>query len=411
MDDIERRLRDLGEWTAEKFASGPIPSVGVVRRARLRKGLMAFGSLGLVGLLAIGGYAGVNGFVEGSPRTITGNVFDAATRATEEQGSARIEFDMTSRSEGTSSQDFEAHGSGEIDFAARRSHMRFELEGTPARSDTLELIVADTEAYMTSLSWPDDKWMKIDLGSAGQTGTLGIGQWDPTGILESLDSVADEIEIMGRDEVAGVAVTHYRAILDPQEATEGSADVWIDEQELVRMIRFETSSETARMPLAMVYEMRFFDYGAQVHIELPDPGDVTEEDLGSLAESDESGSVGERSFFLVGADGFQGPVVIFTQTEGVPQGCLGGAPAWVTGAELVDESSGEVIAVIEPPEGSSHFESAEVLCLGEDRPGNLRSSLRRDPTRYTLRLKGGGKVLTVPLMSAEPLELRPNDQD
>lgn len=413
MDDIERRLRDLGERAAQELSRGPILSPHIVRRARLRKGLMALGSLGLVGLMALGGYAGVSAFGDGSStQTVTGDVLEAAARATQEQGSVRLEFEMTSQSDGAFSQDFQAHGTGEIDFEAHRSYMKFEADGSPAGFSTFELIMDGTTTYMKGAFGPSDKWVKTDRSKTAEDSlAFGADQWSAAGILDDLRSVSEDVEIVGQEELDGMWVTHYRAILDPERAADvfdnpepgeglaGVADVWIDEQTLVRKVTNEFSIESDAMSMDVTIDMRFLDYGAPVDIEVPDPEDVTED----VDEATSSESGGIEQMILSGEDRFHEPVLLINLGLLNRELCLFGHDEGAKGAQIIEESTDEVFAAIEDMQEAAPAGDLgeEVVCF-PDTPDDL-TPLIDHPKRYTLRLRGPGGTTNVPLMSSRTI--------
>jgi hypothetical protein len=133
--------------------------------------------------------------------------------------------------------------------------------------------------------------MAAAVGSAG-----GI---DPTAFLRGLVG-SDEVAEVGPEEVDGVPVRHFAGTytvgdaledLPPEVAAalEGSYadlgdiadaaipfDVWIDDDGHVRRV----TQELAVAGVDLRVDQRYFDFGDEVDIEVPDPGDVA--DLGDL---------------------------------------------------------------------------------------------------------------------------------
>lgn len=159
------------------------------------------------------------------------------------------------------------------------------------------------------------EWVKLDLGKLaalsgtplGQFGSFGAG--DPREILDALRSVAGSIEPVGREDVRGVATSHYVAMLDPTKLAEAAAKqgasadlvskftnsfaqlglgllplhVWIDDQQLVRKLELEVkpgdSSAAAGMEVSIGLEL--FDYGAPISISAPPTAETV--DVSNLA--------------------------------------------------------------------------------------------------------------------------------
>jgi hypothetical protein len=121
-------------------------------------------------------------------------------------------------------------------------------------------------------------------------------------MLEALRGVSDDIEELGAEEVRGEPTIHFRAAIDlgraleqvpealrPQvEAQLGAlgdtlpVEVWLGGDGLVRRLSMDmaellaTASAESGQELeggAMVIE--YFDYGADVDVDIPDPDDTT----------------------------------------------------------------------------------------------------------------------------------------
>ena len=411
MDDIERRLRDLGQRTAQEISRGPVPPADIVRRARLRKGYMALGSVGLAGLMAVGGYAGVNAFGDGSSvQTVSPDVLETAAHATQEQGSVRLEFESSSRSEGEISGNIQAQGSGEIDFEARRSHMKFESEGTSPGFGTVEMIMDGTTTYLKgATTGVGDKWLKTETGPSAAR-SMQSDQWSAEGIFEQLRSTSKSVEIVGQEELDGTWVTHYRAILGEEQAAGvfgnpetsegivGVAEVWIDDQALVRRMRNEYSINTSLMSGEMSMDMRFLDYGAQVDIEVPAPEDVID------AEEAVSESGGIEQAWISGEGKWHDPLLLVNLGLAERELCLWRRNEGVTGARIIKESTDEVFAAIDDmQEAAPAGDLGEDIVCFPDPPGDL-TPLIEHPKRYTLRLTTPGGTTNVPLMSTHRMD-------
>lgn len=146
---------------------------------------------------------------------------------------------------------------------------------------------------------PGKEWVRMGLDElTARTGldpSAAVGQ-DPTTAFELLEQASEGVETLGRKEVSGVGTTHYRftadvatlmeravasGVLSGDAAEAGDmfdgstqADVWIDDDGLVRRMSYELSVDpgaAAGMPSTFGYEFEFSDYGAPVDLSPPPP--------------------------------------------------------------------------------------------------------------------------------------------
>jgi hypothetical protein len=163
-------------------------------------------------------------------------------------------------------------------------------------------------------------WFKIDVLASSRA--LGIDpviarasqqQGDPAATLRYLRTVSDDVEKVGREDVRGVATTHYRATIDfrrypdlvPEERREAArrsvarlvelnggretvdVEVWVGDDRLVRRMKWE---QAMRMPgqsqtIEGSYSTDFYDFGTRVRIDPPpadETKDVTDETVAQL---------------------------------------------------------------------------------------------------------------------------------
>jgi hypothetical protein len=188
----------------------------------------------------------------------------------------------------------------------------------PGFDEPMQMVVDGDTAYMRmpmlDALTGSGGWLSLtpeDLGQATGSMGLGAGTSDPSQMLETLRGVADDVEEVGTEEVRGVETTHLRATVDidkalaevPAEQREqlqrqlesldmGDAgipvDVWVDGDSLVRRMTMDLGQ---LLGPAMGAEggsasmtIEFFDYGADVSVEVPDASEVTpfSEALGGL---------------------------------------------------------------------------------------------------------------------------------
>lgn len=248
-------------------------------------------------------------------------IITLAAEKTEQAGTARMSMDMemdgptglvTSTAEGA------------FDMASKRGHMTMEMDMAEAPAGTpdmgqIEAVFDGTVIYMKmpalSAQFPGDKpWISFDLQKAGEQLGLDMGALmqsgtsDPTQTLQYLRGASGDVEVVGEEEVRGVAATHYRAAVSfakiveqaPDEvraaveatvaqleewvgSDEMPIDVWIDSEG--RMVRQTQNFEYVAGPAAgtsVTMTMEMYDFGVDVEVEVPPASDVT--DIGELME-------------------------------------------------------------------------------------------------------------------------------
>ncbi len=181
---------------------------------------------------------------------------------------------------------------GVVDFRSGGSRLKMDLAtlGLPGGGE-IEARLVDGVMYMKlgdlfgGAGAPsllrDKQWVKMDLSELGADAT-GSGD-SPASMLESLRG-AGNVERVGREEIRGIATTHFRATVDVAKALaqiddpelrrqakkgldtfgrEFPIDAWIDDDGLTR--RFSIKLEAGS---AFVSEsIEFTDYGVTVDIE------------------------------------------------------------------------------------------------------------------------------------------------
>jgi len=149
-------------------------------------------------------------------------------------------------------------------------------------------------------------WVKIDAAEVGRAAGIDVsaltqpGQ-DPTQAVRQLKAVSADVKTVGREEVRGVATTHYRATVDLRRyadlvpaadraaarasidrftaetgASRVPVDVWIGADDLVRRLAQKLSLDASGGPSAIEQRFEFYDFGAQVDIRVPDADEVTD---------------------------------------------------------------------------------------------------------------------------------------
>lgn len=226
---------------------------------------------------------------------------------------------------------------GEFDHDNNRMGMEMDLtsmlsqiadDGAQMMPGTMRMIMDGDIAYMNMgeleavFGAGPDGWIRIDSNAGGGTGSMMSGTSDPRAFLALLAGDDGSVPEVGREDIRGVATTHYRGTLDmaaamatasaEQQADLSSAlsaqglsletlgdlvipvDVWIDDNDQVR--RFSLTMDIGDMAgsmgqaegvsgVTMVMNMEMFDYGAEIDVALPPPDMVVD-----LTESMTAGS-------------------------------------------------------------------------------------------------------------------------
>lgn len=249
--------------------------------------------------------------VERSPE----EVLAAAPERVAEAGSARFDLSGTVTDD-ESTTPVELTGEGASDYTTGRTRMRLDVGEQSPSGEPIEFVSEGARFFVAAsslgLPLPDGvRWLALDLDTAEQEGAaappglafLESGA-DPTAALEVLRGATGDIEVVGEEEVRGVATTHYRTMVerdlaalaaDPAvaERLETSelppaypVDVWIDDEGLPLRVEFAPAGDSG--PASDQFTLDFFDYGEDVGIEIPDAAEVL--DLQELFGGLESGT-------------------------------------------------------------------------------------------------------------------------
>ena len=212
-------------------------------------------------------------------------------------------------------------GEGEQDLAGQklRITMTMPAPGTPAGTMTMEQIMAGTNIYMKGqvfekIFGSGKAWVKLDLARTGDAvrddffaGMFHKARIDARGPVSLLGGAEGDIEELGTEIVRNTPTTRYRFNVDlaasaaalPPELAEAvkpmfeempatfPAEAWMDEDNMIRRIRYSMVLPAAEGRLAESVEtqMEFFDFGAEVDIAEPDAAEVM--DLGRMLQEEE----------------------------------------------------------------------------------------------------------------------------
>ncbi len=168
-----------------------------------------------------------------------------------------------------------------------------QMHASGSGAQAMELILVDKSMYMKSAALgTGDKWLKIDLSDPHSLfGMLGKAT-DPAVMLKAMEA-PKKLELVGSEEVDGVATNHYRITLDPAQYLDAMdfppamtdmlpkelvTEMWVDADDLPR--QFEQTLEVPGMgggkPTTSTTRGSYTDFGTDVEIEAPPASEVTE---------------------------------------------------------------------------------------------------------------------------------------
>lgn len=410
MDDVERKLRDLGERTARDAAYRAAPAARIVRRARVRRALYVGAPVLAVVLSAAVALPRI-GWPDDRPDTSVA-LLTGAVDATEDQGTARIETELEFR---VGSEVMTSRSSGVIDFETGRAHLQVTYTDDGQES-VLEVVTDGTTTFERPAGSPDAKWSIVDPPPGA---TSGPPDSRPAEFLRYVESVATEVTRVGVEVRDGVSVTRYQAVLDPakvaaasgQELPEGleiendPMKLWVDEQGRVRETEFGATTTLDDFSQTMRGSTRFFDFGTPVDIELPGPDEITENPPvdTDLFTSEEPAPELTDSDFMVGAGGLREPHVIVDGFDRpTPLVCVDTLEDDPLSALLEDRSGQTVLEL-----GRADFKRSEVrfgegVACVETTHDYLSLS---EPEQYVLTVEWKGGRAVVPLeMTMAPMD-------
>lgn len=210
-------------------------------------------------------------------------------------------------------------GSGVYDYRERLGRLKVLLPEDPAGAREhrpITELLAPGALFMKNrgAGVPADKWVRVDIGTLSDGNLVTGGVTDPYAAAEVLRG-ARTATYLGRTEVAGTPVRHYRGTADlalaAREASgvnrgpftaaakgfataEVPFDVYLDEEGRVRKIRqrFSFVGGQAKNPVAVASTALLYDFGVGVDVRLP-RGPIST--TGKLPKSDWRHAAGART--------------------------------------------------------------------------------------------------------------------
>jgi hypothetical protein len=258
--------------------------------------------------------AGAFGFAvthrNSGPKVVT---IAQAAELTKAQTSARIAMTMNFPIPGIDDKPIDA--TGEFDFTTQLIRVDVDLTDLlanqmpadmPADALKLTIIGSGLHAYERFPALDSEpkfagKWVSFDIGAVLKSAAgvdlskmPGSASFDPSATLDQIRAAADTTESVGPDLVRGVRTTHYRStmslekmyrsndavadevgfqrLLSQFSSPTTTADVWIDNDGLIRRITYEIPLKAK----ASTINLEFFDFGVKTDIAIPAPEDTVD---------------------------------------------------------------------------------------------------------------------------------------
>ena len=247
----------------------------------------------------------------GTDQAALDRVAEAAAN-TADQGTSR--FEITMETAGTQAADGRQPVTveGQEDFAAERRQITFH-----APNGQLEMIVDGTDVYIQLPATEDGQWARVELNDLigediGFGGPGGLPFQSPQDNLDVLTNAATAAAKGETEDIRGESTTRYDLTVNLEQAAEdleeGNAtaqqlaeqsgvteldmQVWIDDDDLIRRIAYSVGLAQANVDSEQVegaeveaepegtvtLTVEYFDFGADVDIELPDEASIVDLD-------------------------------------------------------------------------------------------------------------------------------------
>ncbi|GGQ63723.1 hypothetical protein [Streptomyces asoensis] len=191
-------------------------------------------------------------------------------------------------------------GQGAYDYRRQLGELRVQLPQDPAGTSEhrpIAELLAPGALFMKNRDGvPDDKWVRVETATLSDGNLVTGGATDPFAAAEVLRGTRTATYV-GRTEVAGTAVRHYRGTADlavaARDASAGGRnalraaakgfatarvpfDVYLDDQGRIRKVRhrFSFVNGQRKEPVAVASTTLLYDFGAPVDVRLPAARDI-----------------------------------------------------------------------------------------------------------------------------------------
>ncbi|MFE6827234.1 hypothetical protein [Streptomyces sp. NPDC057690] len=269
--------------------------------AERRRGLM--GAVVLSGLAA-GVCAGAAGCSAGGAAAEDGRAADPVEtlhRAADTLVAAGTSKARTSMEMATGGTRVTIRGQGVYDYRKQRGELKVLLPQDPAGTSEhrpITELLAPGALFMKNrgAGVPDDKWVRVETATLSDGNLVTGGATDPFAAAEVLRGTRTATYV-GRTEVAGTAVRHYRGTADLAVAADDASaggrdalraaakgfatarvpfDVYLDDEGRIRKVRhrFSFVNGQQKEAVAVASTTLLYDFGAPVEVRLPAADDI-----------------------------------------------------------------------------------------------------------------------------------------
>ncbi|MCX4620995.1 hypothetical protein ACIQUO_32150 [Streptomyces albogriseolus] len=270
------------------------------RQHRRTHGVTALAAAGVVCCLGLGaaGCARSDAVAQGPPAGDPVRVLRTAADALVEAGSSQTRTSLEMATGGTR---VTIRGEGVYDYRKRLGRLKLLLPQDPAgaadRRPITELL-APGALYMKNrgAGVPADKWVRVDTATLSDGNLVTGGATDPFAAAEVLRGTRSAT-FVGRTEVAGARVRHYRGTADLEAASAAASevnrgplgaaakgfatarvpfDVYLDDEGRIRKIRhrFSFVNGERQEPVAVASTTLLYGFGARADVRLPADEDI-----------------------------------------------------------------------------------------------------------------------------------------
>ncbi|MFC8079419.1 hypothetical protein ACFUN8_28260 [Streptomyces sp. NPDC057307] len=185
-------------------------------------------------------------------------------------------------------------GEGRYDFRKRMGQLSVVLPKDPAGADEhrpISELLAPAALYMKNrgAGVPEDKWVMLDSTTLDDGNLVTGGATDPLTAAELLRA-AEDVVLVGEQELAGVRVSHYRGVTDIGRAAKQAApyarealaaaargfaedavpfDAYLDDAGRLRKVRHQFSYRNQGRTVAVASTTLLYEFGVAVGVRLP----------------------------------------------------------------------------------------------------------------------------------------------
>ncbi|MFJ6309723.1 hypothetical protein [Streptomyces althioticus] len=255
---------------------------------------------GVVCCLGFGaaGCARSDAVAQGPPAGDPVQVLRTAADALVEAGSSQTRTSLEMATGGTR---VTIRGEGVYDYRKRLGRLEVRLPQDPAGAAghrPITELLAPGALYMKNrgAGVPADKWVRVDTATLSDGNLVTGGATDPFAAAEVLRGTSSAA-FVGRTEVAGARVRHYRGTADLEAASQAASevnrgplgaaakgfatarvpfDVYLDDEGRIRKIRhrFSFVNGERQEPVAVASTTLLYDFGAPADVRLPEDEDI-----------------------------------------------------------------------------------------------------------------------------------------